>query len=160
MISDYIFSSLNSETAKLAPQHAMQFGTAPLRMREDVARANPAYGPVHMYKNDLSDGFYRILLTSSGSLQLAVVLPRFPGLPLLVAFPLVLPMGWTESPPYFCAFTETIADIANADLSRNKRVPPHHLEPTAAISDFEVTDSHGSRPVPTSHAPLLFKRPL
>ena len=136
MISDYSFFGVNDDTAKLSPAGAMQFGTAPLRMREDLARANPEFGPVHMMKNDMSDGFYRIRLSSSGSLKLAVCLPEFPGLPKLVALPVVIPMGWTESPPWFCAFTETIADLTNMDLYRNKRVPPHHLGPQAAISDF------------------------
>ena len=34
----------------------------------------------------------------------------------MVAFPLVLPMGWVESPPQFCAVTETVADLANTVL--------------------------------------------
>ena len=89
-----------------------------------------------MYKNDMSDGFYRIRLSSSGSLKLGVILPEFPGLPKLVALPLVLPMGWTESPPWFCAFTETVADLTNVELQRNKRVPTHPLEESAAIMDF------------------------
>ena len=160
MISDYSFWGLNEETAKMAPEGAMQFGTAPLRMREDLARANPTHGPVHMYKNDMSDGFYRIRLSSSGSLKLAVSLPEFPGLPQLVALPVVLPMGWTESPPWFCAFTETIADLTNVDLHRNKRVPPHHLGPQAAITDFEVKDAGPARKIPISHKPLIYARPL
>mmetsp|Transcript_1284 Transcript_1284/g.2567 ORF Transcript_1284/g.2567 Transcript_1284/m.2567 type:complete len:585 (+) Transcript_1284:829-2583(+) len=140
----------------------MQFGTAPLRMQEDIMRANPKFGPVYMNKNDMSDGFYRIRLTSSGSLKLAVVLPAnlLPGQPQLVALPLVLPMGWTESPPWFCAFTETVADLTNEDLRRNKRFAPHPLAEQAAITDFQVVDSHPPRPVPKSHEPLLYQRPL
>ena len=30
--------------------------------------------------------------------------------------PLVLPVGWVESPPQFCAATETVADLANTAL--------------------------------------------
>ena len=108
MIVDYSFWGLNYETMKLAPVGAMQFGTAPLRICEALMKANPEYGPVFMYKNDMSDGFYRIRLSTSAALKLGVILPRFEGLPQLVALPLVLPMGWTESPPWFCAFTETI----------------------------------------------------
>ena len=40
--------------------------TAPLRIREALMKANPDYGPVYMYKNDMSDGFYRIRLSTSG----------------------------------------------------------------------------------------------
>ena len=32
-------------------------------------------------------------------------------------FPLALPMGWVESPPYFTVFTETAYDTANVMLS-------------------------------------------
>jgi hypothetical protein len=34
-------------------------------------------------------------------------------------------MGWTHSPPYFCAYTETIADIANQTPPRDH--PDHPL---------------------------------
>jgi hypothetical protein len=160
MIVDYSFWCLNDETMKLAPEGAMQFGTAPLRIREALMKANPDYGPVFMYKNDMSDGFYRIRLSTSGSLKLGVILPRFEGLPQLVALPLVLPMGWTESPPWFCAFTETIADLTNVDLQRNKRVPAHPLGEAAAITDFAVQDEQAVRPIPKSHKPLTYQRPL
>ena len=77
MIVDYPFWGLNDETMKLAPEGAMQFGTAPSRIREALMKANPEYGPVFMYKNDMSDGFYRIRLSTSGALKLGVILPLF-----------------------------------------------------------------------------------
>ncbi|CAJ1957772.1 unnamed protein product [Cylindrotheca closterium] len=160
MIVDYSFWGLNNKTMKLAPEGAMQFGTAPLRIREALMKANPDYGPVYMYKNDMSDGFYRIRLSTTGALKLGVILPRFEGLPQLVALPLVLPMGWTESPPWFCAFTETVADLTNVDLQQNKRVPPHPLGRAAAITNFEVRDTQVARPIPKSHQPLIYQRPL
>jgi hypothetical protein len=38
-------------------------------------------------------------------------------------------MGWMHSPPYFCTFTETATDIANAALRCRPypTLPPHHL---------------------------------
>ncbi|CAJ1944713.1 unnamed protein product [Cylindrotheca closterium] len=69
-------------------------------------------------------------------------------------------MGWTESPPWFCAFTETVANLTNVDLQQNKRVPPHPLGRAAAITDFEVRDTQVARPTPKSHQPLTFQRPL
>ena len=122
LISDYSFWDLNDETLKLSPEGAMQFGTAPLRIEEHLMRANPKFGPVHMLKNDMSDGFYHIQITSSGSLKLAVILPAdlIPGQPQLVALPLVLPMGWTESPPWFCAFAETVAESIHYRSRINK----------------------------------------
>ena len=38
-------------------------------------------------------------------------------------------MGWVESPPAFCAGTETIADLANA--RSNRPLPKHPLEDVA-----------------------------
>lgn len=49
----------------------------------------------------------------------------------VVAFPMVLPMGWTKSPPYLCISTETIADRANAALEEGKELPVHRLESLA-----------------------------
>ena len=55
-------------------------------------------------------------------------------MPQLVAVPLVLTMGWVNSPPTFCSLTETICDVANANLYRNYS-PPHRLEGLASILD-------------------------
>ena len=129
-----------------------------------ILHAHPRFGPVHMYKLDISDGFYRVHLATSGVLKLGVCLPPFPGQPPLVAFPLVLPMGWTNSPPIFSAFTETIADLANCQFSANKRAPIHPLEPQAGAADYQVHPARGPdlppAPVSRSHRGNLSKRPL
>ncbi len=56
------------------------------------------------------------------ALSLVVVIPNNASntAPPLIAIPLTLPMGWAHSPPYFCAFTETITDMAN----NNHDTPP------------------------------------
>ena len=96
---------MNGETLQYLESEMMQFGRTMERVLPHVAKATPKFGPVYTYKIDLSDGFYRVPLTSSGSLRLGVCLPKLPNLGKLVAFSLVLPMGWTESPPFFSAFT-------------------------------------------------------
>jgi len=40
-------------------------------------------------------------------------------------------MGWVESPPSFCAVTETIADVVNHHALR-PYAPPHLLERIAS----------------------------
>ena len=116
-ICDYTWSRVNDDTLDLAPREAMQFGQALDRVLREILLANPAFGPVHLNKTDLSDGFYRVDVNPDDIPKLGVVFPSRPGQPEpYVAFPLVLPMGWKESPPYFCAFTETIADVANERL--------------------------------------------
>ena len=68
--------------------------------------------------------------------KVGMTLPKMEGLPNLVAFPLVLPMGWTESPLlYFFMTTETVCDLTNNDLQHNLRYPAHALELVAAIKD-------------------------
>jgi hypothetical protein len=83
----------------------MQFGKALERILAQIVAANPAHGPVQLTKVDIADGFYRVWLNLSDIPKLAVSIPSLKGEEPLLAFPLVLPMGWTESPPCFCAAT-------------------------------------------------------
>jgi hypothetical protein len=130
-IIDYSWSGVNDATAPLAPFAAMQYGLALQRILQHITYANPAFGPVHMLKCDLSDGFYRIPLAPSAIPHLSVILPYGSGEEPLIAFPKTLPMGWKHSPPFFSAFTKTIADITNAQL-HSPANPwahlPHRLE--------------------------------
>ncbi len=94
---------------------AMQFGRSLERNNlREILFSNPAHGPVQMINLDISDGFYRIGLNIDDIPKLGVVFPTLPGDEPLIAFPLVLPMGWTNSPLIFSIATKTIADIANA----------------------------------------------
>jgi hypothetical protein len=60
--------------------------------------------------------------------KLGVLFPSADGEEYLVGSPLVLPMGWTESPKIFTAATETVADIANSQLLVGATFGPHPLE--------------------------------
>jgi hypothetical protein len=112
-IIDYSFYNTNTDAQPIAPYHAMQFGATLPRLLQRLAYCNRAHGPPLLAKLDLADGYYRVPLSSTAALHLAVVLPS-DGLPQpLIAIPLTLPMGWAHSPPFFCAFTETVTDIAN-----------------------------------------------
>lgn len=53
----------------------------------------------------------------------------------LISFPLALPMGWENSPPYFTTATEKISDLANARLKEQTFVAPHALD---SISETPV----------------------
>ena len=97
----------------------MQFGKALNRILQRIQAANPRYGPVYMSKIDVADAFYRINLNPADSIQMGVLFPTKKGERKLIGFPLVLPMGWVESPPVFCAGTKTIADLANSTLATN-----------------------------------------
>jgi hypothetical protein len=133
-IVDYSFYGLNDETLRLAPREAMQFGRALERILRQIVQANPKFGPVNLIKIDLADGFYRVWVRTEDIPKLGVSFPQLEGEEPLVAFPLSLPMGWTESPPYFCSVTETVADVANERLFRWRNPPSHHLEADADSS--------------------------
>ena len=100
----------------------MQFGRALPRLITHIVNAPPEQGPVYLSKFDVDDGFYRIHLNTQDIPLLAVAFINSNNQP-MVAFPLVLPMGWAESPPLFCAVSETITDIANANASKPITIP-------------------------------------
>jgi hypothetical protein len=116
-IIDYTYNGVNTASLDLAPKHAMQFGLALPRLLQRLAYCNPKFGPPLMAKVDLADGYYRIPLSATAALELAVVLPSDGASGPLIGIPLSLPMGWRDSPPYFCAFTETCADLANMEAA-------------------------------------------
>ena len=71
----------------------------------------------------------------NNSPKLGVVFPDREGEDLVVAFPLVLPMGWVNSPPAFCAVTDTSADIANAMIRSGEEPESHPLDKSASKQD-------------------------
>jgi hypothetical protein len=143
-IVDYSFTTVNRDSLPLAPLQAMQIGHSFHRILQHIAYANPAHGPPLMQKLDLADGYYRVRLTPQAALELAVVLPGLSPRSTLIGFPLSIPMGWKSSPPYFCAFTETAADMANAWLTQpDLPIPPHPLVHSSQAHDVP-RDSHFS----------------
>lgn len=155
LICDHSFFGINASSISSAPAEAMQFGRALLRVIQQIVSANPAFGPVKMGKYDLADGYYRIAVEWATALALAVMLPRFDEEDALIAIPLVLPMGWTASPPYFCATTETVADLANRALANQVELPPHDLE------EHALPDAEGqllnARPLQATTAPRWYR---
>lgn len=156
VIVDFTFSGVNLHTLKsLAPTEAMQFGRALDRILYQIHHANRRFGPVHLIKVDIADGFYRIRVSASHMPTLAVAFPNQPGEPRLVAIPLVLPMGWVSSPPFFCAATETAADVANSHLRDRSFQPiPHPLRLVADSPNNLQPVSPPVSTIATAHIPL------
>jgi hypothetical protein len=134
-IVDYSWYDVNNDTIPIYPKEAMQFGHALDRILREIILADPTLGPTYLLKLDISDGFYRVNLNIDDIPKLGVAFPTRPGEEPLVALPLVLPMGWTASPPCFSAATETSADLANFDIQHNVQAPPHPLDDLAATMD-------------------------
>jgi hypothetical protein len=160
IILDYSFppmDNVNTSSLPIAPLHAMQFGQAFQRLIQRIVYCNQHYGPPWMAKLDLADGYYRVPLSPLAALELAVVLPGDGAHKHLIGIPLSLPMGWTNSPPYFCAFTETITDVANASRGHTS-LPIHPLEPSLHLPTLpQHTTFAGSalRPLGPSSLPPL-----
>jgi len=103
----------------------LQFGQALQHILHCIMESDPAHGPVHIIKIDLANSFYQIFLAPRHIPLLGVAFPMLPGQATLVAFLLVLPMGWTSSLPLFCMATETVTNLTNHALCHGTRQPPH-----------------------------------
>lgn len=136
LLCDHSWNPVNETTIEHAPPEAMQFGGALPRILKQVRHANRRFGPVHLAKHDIKDGFYRLFLRARDCPRLAIILPTYPGEEPLVAVPMACTMGWTQSPPTFSTMSETVADIANREfLASPRRAKPHRLEHLAADMD-------------------------
>jgi hypothetical protein len=162
LIVDYTYSGVNQSTIPLAPD-SLQFGYAFLRILQHLYRADTRRGPIYIAKIDVADAFMRIPLFVPHIPMLAAILPVYPGETPLVAFPMILPMGWIESPQYLCSVTETIADVANNLLAQGLHSgTPHRLDaladtaPAAGPIEPEPAPDATSLPTPTvrSRGPL------
>ena len=59
----------------------------------------------------------------------------------LVGFKLSLPMGYTESAPYLCMVTNTVADLDNKEISQNHNSGKHPLEEASGTRSADNTDA-------------------
>jgi hypothetical protein len=145
---DYTFNQVNQHQLPIAPIQAMQFGSAFQRLAQCLVYANPAFGAPLLAKIDLADGYYRVPLSPEAALELAVILPADENSQKLIGVPLSLPMGWAASPPYFCAFTETGADLANAMTAHTCPIP-HPLELDIQTTPFPPSSHHHHQAIPS-----------
>jgi hypothetical protein len=150
-IMDYTFNGVNQTSLNIAPTHAMQFGMALQCILQRLAYCNPHHGPPLMAKLDLADGYYRIPLSLQAALNLAVILPATHNTETLIALPLSLPMGWRDSPPYFCAFTETCTDLANIHPDTTLQHPFQYALASASTSHFSTFSSDDIFPFVPDH---------
>ena len=110
------------------PTHSMaELGNVLRRIIWTLA-TTPETGPFFFCKVDLKDGFWRMLVQSEAQWNFAYLLPRLNSHdPIQLVVPRSLQMGWRDSPPYFCAATETARDIAQ-DYDQDSTLDPHPLE--------------------------------
>ena len=75
-----------------------------------------------------------MFLKANDALQLAIAMPQYEGKTQLITVPVSLIMGWTNSPPTFCAASETATDMANTNINQ-PALPPHCMEKLASPHD-------------------------
>ncbi len=124
--------SVNETTDRdAAPLHSMtQLGQVLPRIIYALGTLPLDKGPVLMMKADIKDGFWRLAVPPHQAHNFAYVLPQLPGdddTDVQIVIPSALQMGWTSSPPLFCAATETARDVAE-QLRLRPHLLPHPLE--------------------------------
>jgi hypothetical protein len=129
LTSGGIRTSVNDTTEKTAPAGAIdQIGECLARIIHAFAGADED-AKIFMAKWDIKDGFWRMDCEAGEEWNFAYVLPQEAGKPTTLVVPTSLQMGWVESPPYFCAATETardvIMDYANQPVGT---LPAHKFE--------------------------------
>ena len=120
--------SVNDSTTSLSPKQPVQELGKVLPRIFDFMAAVPPNESIMFSKIDLSDGFWRMRVSASDRWNFAYVLPQPPGEPLRLVIPSALQMGWTESPGYFCAATETTRDVIQVLISNNVDMDAHPFE--------------------------------
>ena len=95
-------------------------------------------------KWDIQDGFWRLNCRMGEEWNFSYVLPQPEGEPTRLVVPTSLQMGWVESPPYFCATSETARDVAVEYIETpTGSLPPHKLENWAIANKQEISPSAG-----------------
>ncbi len=121
-----VLPSVNSTTVKTAPKGAIdQLGHSLSRIIHAFAETKDD-AVIFMAKWDIKDGFWRLDNGEGAEYNFAYVLPQPPGSPTLLVVPTSLQMGWVESPPFFCAASETARDIAGNYCETGLGTLPDH----------------------------------
>ena len=128
------FPSVNDTTTKLAPAEAMvQLGLSLKRLISIMAKHYDKNLPFRFAKLDIKDGFWRLVVNEADAWHFAYVLPPKVKSNIdlddtQLVIPTSLQMGWCESPPFFCASSETARDVIQTLLDNNTSLPPHPYE--------------------------------
>jgi hypothetical protein len=107
-----VIASVTDTIEKWAPRDAIdQLGHSLKWIIHAFAEANND-AKILMAKCNIQDGFWRLNCHQGEEWNFAYVLPQEEGKPMKLVVPTLLQMGWVESPPYFCAASETAHNVA------------------------------------------------
>lgn len=148
-----LLPSVNSKTIKIAPQQAMaNLGDTLKRIVSTMAKNYDDKLPFMFSKCDIKDGFWRMVVNKSDAWNFCYVLPspkndnNIDNTEIVV--PHSLQMGWSESPPFFCAATETSRDVIQRYLENDYNLPPHPLE-NALLENVKFHTKNKTNPTNT-----------
>ena len=136
-LKETLMPSVNSKTVQQAPAESMvQLGKSLHRIIALMANNYNPSAPFLFAKLDIKDGFWRIAVNDEDAWNFCYVLPSNEAVKDLNDVKLVVPnslqMGWCESPPFFCAATETARDVIETlllEVTNSKHfLPSHDLE--------------------------------
>ena len=125
--------SVNETTNKMAKAEAMaQLGLSIKRIVSTMAKNHNLEKPFKFAKLDIKDGFWRMAVNNENAWNFCYVLPSTTKNlnidDITIVVPNSLQMGWCESPPFFCAGTETARDIIDSLIDTNATLPQHPFE--------------------------------
>ena len=119
--------SVNESTEKVSPDGTLdQMGTVLPRVIAAVAQTAEDE-VVYFAKYNIKDGFWRLECEEGAEYNFAYVMPQEEGQPIKLVIPTSLQMGWTESPSYFNAASETVRDVAD-EYTQAEELDEHYLE--------------------------------
>jgi hypothetical protein len=89
-------------------------------------------------KLDISNGFWHLVEREADNFNFAYVLLQRAGEPVRIVVPSAVQMGWVESPPLFCAVTESAQDLTQHLVDNKVDLPLHPLEDKISIKDVPM----------------------
>ena len=123
----------------------MQFVCAFPRILQAICEADQVQGPDRVSNLDVTDAYHCGTLWLDQVGAFAYVVPAASeNNCVIICINLVLPMGWVDSPNYFCAFSETLTDMANALVHTLLLVPAYgviSLVLKTGLGPPHITDS-------------------
>ena len=137
-----IIPSVNASTTLEAPARAIdQMGHALQRVIHAFAEDHIENSKIFMAKYNVKDGFWQLDCKTGEEWNFCYVLPpKNAGDPVKLVVPTSLQMGWVESPPYFCAASETARDVSAQYADTKVGSLPTHKFTAQAMSGEDVKD--------------------
>ena len=90
---------------------------------------NPRLGSVNLRKAELYDSYMQLWVRLKDTPPVAFLIPRKKhNVNQFVGFHIIIPMGYVDSAPCLCMYTETISYMANVSMDDRHRSPTHPLE--------------------------------